>query len=839
MTGKLAMLPDAVAMARRRLPALLAIVLAVAGGAFLIAGSGILANSGLASRTPVGSLTAAQLVVSGKQEVPQAEDFAAPLTQRSGVEREVADQLADRPEVAGAVGRIGVPVVPLSAQGDPMPSSLPGGAGANWEFALLGSPAVDGAAPTSAHQIAVSRELATTLDLAVGDEQSLLVAGEQSLLVVTAVVDTPGASVFFADAVAEELAGHPDKVDLIGLTVADGADPESVATMLSGSLEDSDLEVSTGADRGDAAQVGAASQRGQLLAIAGSLGGTLLLTVGFVVSAAVGISVTQQRRELALLRATGATPRQVRWLVAVQALMAALVALPVGVAGSYLLAAALGQWLDSSGILPASVQVVLGPIPALATTALLLGTVTVAALAGASRISRIAPTEAIALSQIEPRPASAVRTTIGAALLAFALVSSLVPLFLRSEAALVSASSSVLIGVIGLALAGPALVRRITGWTMVGSGSASVVRWLAAHNSQAYAGRTAGAVTVLALAIALAITQLFLLSTQAVTQRAELEAGSLQNATVSSSAGAGLTEANRADLARTEGVTGAVGMVSTTLLRTRATAAGTALDPLTTSAFSPGATEVVDPGVVEGSLAELEGDAVAMEVGAARLAGLDVGDPIELISDDGRPITAHLIATYDRGFAYGSLVTSTDLLQGATGERPYDAVLVTGDPAVIQDWAHDRPGAQLQLEEAGARSGGLLPDQWLSLVLNLVLLGYVVMGGANSLVAATTRRAGELGLLRRLGATPRQVLAMMRRETLLTAALAAAAGLALSVPAASLLGLGLLGRPWPQGPLWAIPLIVAVVVAVAYPAMMLPARRALRRPPVATLAGDR
>lgn len=40
-----------------------------------------------------------------------------------------------------------------------------------------------------------------------------------------------------------------------------------------------------------------------------------------------------------------------------------------------------------------------------------------------------------------------------------------------------------------------------------------------------------------------------------------------------------------------------------------------------------------------------------------------------------------------------------------------------------------------------------------------------------------------------------------------------------------MLGTGLLGRPWPQGPVWAIPLIVAV----AYPAIMMPTRRILRR----------
>ena len=51
-----------------------------------------------------------------------------------------------------------------------------------------------------------------------------------------------------------------------------------------------------------------------LLLLSGSLGGIVLLVVGFAVAGALGVSIAGQRRELALLRAVGATPRQVRRL---------------------------------------------------------------------------------------------------------------------------------------------------------------------------------------------------------------------------------------------------------------------------------------------------------------------------------------------------------------------------------------------------------------------------------------------------------------------------------------------------------------------------------------------
>jgi len=829
MTGVLSLLPDAWRMARRRVSALIAVALAVLGGSILITGTGILADSGLSSSAPVGALGAADIVVSGSQLVPRSEDLPVPLTERSGVPPEISTRLESHAQVVEVVGRTSVHVVPLTSSGEPLPVPLPAELGANWSFSTLGSPSLDGEAPAARDQIAVSRELASELGLAVGDAQSLLVAGEEERFEVTAVTETPGASVFFADPVAEELAGHPHRVDLFGLSLAPGVDSEQALAALETELAGEGLELSTGPGRGDAAVVGAASSRGQLIGIAASLGGTLLLTVGFIVSAAVGVSVTQQRREMALLRAIGATPRQVRRLVALQTLMPAVVALVVGILGGYLLAGWAAARLESADLLPSTVQIVLGPLPGLATAVLMLAAVVIAALAGASRTSRLAATEAIAESRVEPRPTSSTRTTVGAALIAFSLASSVFPLFAQGEAAVASTASMVLVGSIGLALAGPAIVRHVTGALAARSEGSAVMRWLAAHNSRSYAQRTAGAVTVLALAIALAVMQLFVTTTLGAAQRADLEAGDRMTATVAAADVGGLSESARSRLAGSEGVSDAVGAISTTFLLATEPVGEAGAEPLVTTAYSANPAPVVDLDVARGELAALHDDAVAMEAGLASFHRFEIGDRVPLITDDGRRVEPILVATYERGFGYGALIVGTDLLHGPTGGRLYDMIHANGDPAAIQDWATAQRGAEVQSPEARADRGGEGTLQGVNLALTLVLLGYVVMGGANNLVSATSRRASELGLLRRLGATPRQVASMMRREALVTSGMAAAAGLALSLPGVTLLGMGLLGRPWPQGPVWAIPLIVAVAIAVAYPAIMVPTRRILRR----------
>ncbi len=116
-----------------------------------------------------------------------------------------------------------------------------------------------------------------------------------------------------------------------------------------------------------------------------------------------------------------------------------------------------------------------------------------------------------------------------------------------------------------------------------------------------------------------------------------------------------------------------------------------------------------------------------------------------------------------------------------------------------------------------------------------MLLGYLLLGIANKLIATTTRRRHELAALQLIGATPRQIRAMMRREAALICAVALGAGLLLSATPLVFLGVGILHRPWPAGPLWLLPAVAIVVAAIAFLTIELPTRQALRTPPVHAL----
>ena len=80
------------------------------------------------------------------------------------------------------------------------------------------------------------------------------------------------------------------------------------------------------------------------------------------------MAVAGQRRELALMRAVGATPRQIRRLAAAQATVVAGVALVPGVALGYWLAERFRGMLSARGVIPAELPLTVSPLPAATTS---------------------------------------------------------------------------------------------------------------------------------------------------------------------------------------------------------------------------------------------------------------------------------------------------------------------------------------------------------------------------------------------------------------------------------------------------------------------------------------
>lgn len=819
---------------RSRLSELLALLGAVVIGAALVTGCLVLAETGVRSAPPAERLAGVDVVVGGDQKIRQHEDIAVRLPDHVGAPTGLVGELADLPGVAAAAGDVGFPATVTDGQG----RGLGGDGGHGWS-ALLGTVGLTGAAPAGPNEVVLAEGAAVAAGASVGDPVEVLLRGQPTQLRVSGIADLPGTTVFVTDDLARDLSHRPaETVDLITLRLEEGVDPSLVLDRVEEVVRDHGLVVSTGDDIGRAEQPAAGAGTGMLLAIALSGGGVVVLLVGFLVAGAVSVAVANRSRELALLRAVGATPGQIRAMTAWQVSRVALVGSVVGGAVGYLLAALLPGPLVSAGLLATGQELRWSPVPGLAAALLVLGVTQVAARAGSWRVSRLPATEAVVETQTEPRSAGEVRTRIGLVVLVLFLASTAVPLVRRSEAALISAATGTLLAVIGVALVAPATVARVGRWLAPRTRTAS--RWLAVRNSGSYALRTGGAIAILCLAVGLVITQVYTGTTVSAVTEHEVESGTRADALVS--AADGVPAAALAEVTDLASVDAAVPVVATTVVRTSEEGGKVSADAHAALAAGQGVDQVLDLAVVDGDLAKLTGDTVAVDSTTAWLAGVGVGDTVTLSLSDGTPVEPTVVAKYGRGFGFGAFVLSLDLLPVAAG-GPFDAVLVsggTGDGAAtlrgdLEDRLGGWPGLQVgDAADVAAGVGGQDPTRWLNLGFSVILMGYVLVGVANRLVATTLRRRREWQVLRAIGVTPRQLAAMARAETWLVCAGAVGTGLLVSLGPMMLVAIGFVGRPWPLGPAWVVGVTILVVCLVAQVATLVPTRHLLRGggPPV-------
>ncbi|MGH3266007.1 MAG: FtsX-like permease family protein, partial [Trebonia sp.] len=265
--------------------------------------------------------------------------------------------------------------------------------------------------------------------------------------------------VFFTDAEAARLSPGVDALATYSTATADRA----------AALPGVHLRVLHGADRHDA-DPEAVQDTTELTGLTTFLGVAALLSAFValaVISAAFGLSVAQRRRDLALLRTIGATPKQVvRMICAESALVGAggsAVGCLIGLAG----APQLAGWMVRQGMAPAwfGVSLTAGSLLALAVAFLAgVAVAVLSVLVAAVRAGTIRPTEALREATVEPKGIGRFRLICGlialfcgvAALVAVAVIFPLAATDQKTEAEIVI----LLIG--GTALVSPFLLRPLT-----------------------------------------------------------------------------------------------------------------------------------------------------------------------------------------------------------------------------------------------------------------------------------------------------------------------------------------------------------------------------------------
>jgi putative ABC transport system permease protein len=836
--------------------AFVALSLAVA----LVMACGILMESGMRAAAPVQRYAAAPVVVAANQttqvKLPEGdgsvESFRLP--EQARIPAALADRVAGVDGVRTVIADRSLPATVAAADGRLL-SGPDGGplVGHGWSSAALTPYSLAaGQAPSASSEVVLDATLAARGDVGVGTQVRVTSTNGTGGYTVVGLARPPQGrgwqgAVFVTDALAARLSADPARVDALGLLLEDGADPEQVAQRARQTVG-GQAGAYTGHDRGGAESVATTLRNEELISLAGAFGGIAALLAIFVVAATLGLSVLQRGRELALLRAVGAKPRQVRRLLLGEAAVVALTAGLVGLAPGALLGSFLFHQLQGRGIGAETTSLVIGPLPAVVAVGVGLVTAGLAAWIAGRRAARIRPTAALAEAAVEPKRIGVMRVLLGLGFLVGGVFLSVTANALQGEAAAAASFMVVLVLMVAVGLLGPMLARlAAASYGPVVAALFPTSGFLAMANVRARARRFASASTPIALGVAFSLAVIGSLTVQAKATQEQSRHQVLAQRVLAAPGGLppGLLDEVRA----LPGVAAATSVLPTKVGVLFREFDGWMFDFLPAVGVSPhGIDQTLDLDVREGSLATLPGDGVAVSVDRARSLGVGVGDPVSVRLGDGEPTTLRVVATYAANLGFGEFVLPRDLVV-AHVSVPMDARMLVsyadGADAAALDaelaaLTKHTPGVNVvdraTMRAADAEQARV--NSWVNYLMIGVLLAFIAVAATNSLVMATGERSRELALLRLIGATPRQVTRMIRVEALAVIGFGVLLGLAIAAATLVPFSLAIAQTAIPSLPWQVLAGVLAGATLLGLGASELPTRYALRRDPITVIGAQ-
>ena len=701
-----------------------------------------------------------------------------------------------------------------------------------------------GEAPTSPTEVAIDAATARNNDFELGDRVQVLLQGPSRTFTLVGTIgvgeadNLAGATIAaFETETAQTLFDKEGLFDTIEVSGTGGTSAGELRSRIAGALPEG-YEALTGE--------AVADEQAQSLQEALSFFNTALLAFGFIalfVGAFIifntfSIVVAQRTRELALLRALGATGRQVMASVFVESAIVGLLASIVGLGAGIGIALGLQALLSSFGIELPSTDLQFEPRTAI--VAIVVGVVVtvLSAIAPARRAARIAPMEALRESGPRHAPfsrrrllAGAIVTVVGAVLLGYGLVGG--PnqpiIFVGTGAALVFFGVAVLSPLFAAPLARALGAPMQVIFHMPGR--------LARRNASRNAKRTASTAAALMIGVALVGMVSVLASSIKASSSEALDETLRADFILTSAAGAGGVAPIGSEVARRVAERAEIGAVA----------------PLRFGEFRVGGETrgalATDPGeiedttslsVEEGTISDLEDGGVFVSAQEAEDENLAVGDElamefpkdgvvpqrVEGVFENTDLVGNYLISldTYNEHYAHelDNLVLATTA-GGSSTEEARSAI-----DSVLADFPNVAVSNQAEFKEEQA---GMI-DQLLALVTALLALALIiaVLGITNTLVLSVFERTRELGLLRAVGMSRRQTRSMIRWESVIIAVIGALLGLVVGIAFGSALVMSLADEGFsevvfPGGQLVTYVLLAGVAgVLAALP----PARRAAR-----------
>ncbi len=508
-----------------------------------------------------------------------------------------------------------------------------------------------------------------------------------------------------------------------------------------------------------------------------------LFVGAFIIFNTFNIVVTQRTRELALLRALGAGRGQIMVSVLTESMLVGLVASVVGVAVGVGLAVVLRSLLGALGLKLPGGSLVIASRTFIASIA--VGTVItgVAALSPARRASRVSPVEA--LREGMASPTSLRRRVIGGLVVTAAGVAALLGgLFggLSKAAALVGLGA--MLTFIGVAMLSP-LVTEPLGALLGAPLRRALPGRLGLENAKRNPRRTASTSSALMIGLGLVVFVSVFAASLRASVTSTLDAVLRADYTLSTSSFQPFSPQVSTDVKTVPGVEAASPLRQAQVKLGAESTFVVGIDPV-------GFSKVANVTMESGSLAGLSGTGTIMvSHGAALTKQLSVGDTLTATFPRTGPQQLRVVGVYAQNSLLNDYAISLSTFE-ANVAQPLDfavfvkiapgadaAVVTQGIDAVLKGYPNVKLSDQSQFKQKEIAQ----IDQIFGLVGGLLALSVIIslFGIVNTLALSIYERIRELGLLRAVGMSRKQVRRMIRSEAVVIALIGATLGLVIGV----------------------------------------------------------
>jgi putative ABC transport system permease protein len=774
---------------RARLGRTIAIAIAVMAGVSFVVGSFVVADSLRATFDDLFD----ELAQDVDLEVRSAQEFDGDAT-REPIPAELADTIAAVPGVAVVEPTVTRFAQLLDEDGDTVGSAAAGPPlGVSWQGddGLQGVTAKDGRPPVGPDEVAIDKATADREDVEVGDTVEYITDTGTFTATVSGTLGLADSDGFAgATIVAVDLPtaidhfGTDGLVDAIDVKVADGADPAAVQADLRTALP-ANVEVITGEELAEES----ADTVNEFVDVFGT--GLLIFAFvtafvsAFIINNVFQITIGQRLRELALLRAVGASGRQVRRMITVEALLLGAIATVLGILGGIVVARLLVAVFGAAGAGFPSAGTVLLPRTFVMAALVGVGITMLSVIVPARRAARIPPVAAmrpeLGYSAMRTRRllAGVVATCLGGALFLIGLFGApggtIGLAFFAAVGALL-----LFLGVASISSTIARPVTRALGWPI--EKLFKTPGALARQNVARAPRRTSSSAAALMIGVSLVSAAAVFASSLRVTFAESLEDAINADYIVTDDSFTGLSPIvaeTLAELPELDAVT-----------PIRAIGALVDGDEKSFGAVDPDAfAELVDPDVQSGSIEGMQQDDLLVHSDPAEDLDLEVGSTVDVVYQNGTEGTLRVAAIYDDA-TFGNWLIGLDTLESVSSAPARDLFVIgkladgvdaaVGD-ATVRAAMEPFPQANVQTNAEFRQEQEDQINQLLVVITMLLAfaIAIAVLGISITLALGVFERTREIGLLRAVGMNRRQTRRSVRWEAVIVSTFGAVVGIAL------------------------------------------------------------